>query len=69
MCVRCVWDVCGMCVGCVWDVGGWTATAGPHFAAMVMDSSAHESTENLVDYAHDTDQSSIWTNAMLDPEH
>jgi len=34
-----------------------------------MDAPAHESTENLVDYAHDFDQWSIWTNAILDPEH
>ena len=30
---------------------------------------AHESMEDLVDYAHDFDRWSIWTNAILDPEH
>jgi len=25
--------------------------------------------EELVDYAHDFDRWSIWTNAILDPEH
>ena len=27
------------------------------------------SMEDLVDYAHDIDRWSIWTNAILDPEH
>ena len=37
--------------------------------SIMMDAPAHESTENLVDYAHDFDRRSIWTNAILDPEH
>ena len=34
-----------------------------------MDVPPHESMEDLVDYAHDFDRWSIWTNAILDPEH
>jgi len=40
--------------------------------SILMDAPPHESTENLADYAHDFDQWSIWTNAILDcvdPEH
>ena len=37
--------------------------------SILMDAAAHDSTEDLVDYADDTDQWSIWTNAILDPAH
>jgi len=37
--------------------------------SILMDAPAHESTENLVDSAHDFDQWSTWANAILDPEH
>ena len=37
--------------------------------SILMDAPPHESMENLVDYAHDFDQWSIWANAILDPEH
>jgi hypothetical protein len=33
-----------------------------------MDAPAHESMEDLVDYAHDIDRWSIRTNAILDPK-
>ena len=37
--------------------------------SILMDVPPHESMEDLVDYAHDFDRWSIWTNAILDPEH
>jgi hypothetical protein len=37
--------------------------------SILMDAPPHESKEDLVDYAHDFDRWSIWTNAILDPEH
>ena len=37
--------------------------------SILMDVPPHESMEVLVDYAHDIDRWSIWTNAILDPEH
>ena len=37
--------------------------------SILIDAPPHESTETLVDYAHDFDQWSIWTNVILDPEH
>jgi hypothetical protein len=37
--------------------------------SILTDAPAHESTESLVDYAHDFDQWSTWANAVLDPKH
>jgi len=37
--------------------------------SILMDIPPHESMEDLVDYAHDFDRWSIWTNTILDPEH
>jgi len=37
--------------------------------SILMDAPAHESMEELVDFAHDFDRWSIRTNAILDPKH